>query len=333
MMKNTIAILLIISIILILSSPVFAEENVVANRTSSNILIDGKKVAFDSFNIDGHNYLKLRDLAYAVSSTAKQFDVSWDSVKNSINLTSNSPYTVAGDEMSIKGAGRKLASKTVPKIYLDGVEVQIEAYHIDNSHYFMLRDIGLIFDFAVDWEEAISTVSIDTSKPNPCKFYTFDDSKYGVQFSVAFPKSWRMVEQKAPPPDTLREGAFTSGIRFIFEDAAELFGIDANLITSTGIVNIERFTSVDFKTIGGVKGVKYSEFINGHAQVFYIFELFGKDPRYIKPLDVPGPYYFAYVQMNEEKYTKYQSDIEAVIKSFKAVSKREQSYVSELSTT
>jgi hypothetical protein len=40
-----------------------------ASPTSSTVLVNGKNVAFDAYNINGNNYFKLRDLAYTLNGT------------------------------------------------------------------------------------------------------------------------------------------------------------------------------------------------------------------------------------------------------------------------
>jgi hypothetical protein len=138
-------------------------QAVQARPTSSTVMVNGKKVAFDAYNINGSNYFKLRDLAYALSGTQKQFEVGWDSADNAITLTSKKPYTAVGGEME-GGAGAKEALPTTSRIYKDGKEARFDAYNIGGNNYFKLRDIGEAFDFGVDWDEAAQTISIDTRK-------------------------------------------------------------------------------------------------------------------------------------------------------------------------
>jgi len=136
----------------------------VAKPTSSTVLVNGKNIAFDAYNINGNNYFKLRDLAFILSGTEKQFEVGWDGVKDAIILTSGETYTVIGGEMTGKGAGDKTPAPTSSKIHLDSKEVQFTAYNIDGNNYFKLRDIGAAFDFGVDWDSANNTIVIDTRK-------------------------------------------------------------------------------------------------------------------------------------------------------------------------
>lgn len=132
--------------------------------TASTVMVNGKQVAFDAYNIGGNNFFKLRDMAYVLSGSEKQFEVTWDGTKNAINLVSGAPYTAVGGEMAAKGDGNKQATPTTSVIYLDGVQVTLTAYNIGGNNYFKLRDLGQAFDFEVDWDAAAATIVIDTTK-------------------------------------------------------------------------------------------------------------------------------------------------------------------------
>ena len=144
--------------------PPLTTPTLVAKPTSSTVLVNGENIAFDAYNINGNNYFKLRDLAYILSGTEKQFEASWDGANNAIVLTSDKPYTAVGGEMTGKGAEDKTPTPTNSKIIMDGKEVQFTAYNIEGNNYFKLRDIGAAFDFGVDWDGANNTIVINTSK-------------------------------------------------------------------------------------------------------------------------------------------------------------------------
>ena len=133
-----------------------------ANPTNSKVLVNGKEVAFDAYTIDGSNYFKLRDLAFVLNSTEKQFEVGWDNASKTITLTSGSAYTANGSEMA-KGSGAQSASVSASKLLIDGKEVSLTAYTIGGNNYFKLRDIGQAFDFGIGWDNATKTITIDTS--------------------------------------------------------------------------------------------------------------------------------------------------------------------------
>ncbi|MDR1064980.1 MAG: hypothetical protein LBL25_01250 [Oscillospiraceae bacterium] len=141
-----------------------APATVTAKPNASTVLVNGKSVAFDAYTINETNYFKLRDLAYTLNGTAKQFDLGWDGANNAINLLSGKPYTPDGSEMSGKGVGDKAAAPTSSKIFLDGTEVRLAAYTIGESNYFKLKDVGQAFDFSLTWDGANNTIIIDTSR-------------------------------------------------------------------------------------------------------------------------------------------------------------------------
>ena len=133
---------------------------------ASPILINGKKVSFGAYTINGYYYFKLRDLAMAINGTEKQFEVDWDSAANSINLITNKAYTVAGGELlPLVSQAAKNVVPTTSKVLIDGKKVQLTAYSIDGSNYFKLRDIADIINYGVSYDEKTGTIIVDTSVP------------------------------------------------------------------------------------------------------------------------------------------------------------------------
>lgn len=136
-----------------------------ATPTASTVYVNGTAVAFDAYNIGGSNYFKLRDLAFILSGSPAQFEVSWNGETNSIELTSGKSYTPVGGEMSAGGTINKVAKQTSSTVYVNGTNTQFTAYNIDGSNYFRLRDIGQTFQFSVEWDDVQRCISIDTSLP------------------------------------------------------------------------------------------------------------------------------------------------------------------------
>ena len=134
----------------------------VARPISATVLINGKNVAFDAYSILGNNYFKLRDLAYALSGTGKQFDVGWDGENNAISLTIGKPYIPIGGDMVRGSSDNKTPSISESKVYFNGKEVKFTAYNIGGNNYFKLRDIGETLDFKITWDSASNTISINT---------------------------------------------------------------------------------------------------------------------------------------------------------------------------
>lgn len=164
---------------------------VTATPTSSKVLINGKEISLEAYKINDNNFFKLRDIAVAINGTEKQFDISWDSEKNAINLLPGKKYTTAGEELTVS---KKPVSKDVnaiptnSKIYMNGSEVSFTAYTIDGNNYFKLRDIGKAFNFGVNWDSKANVIGVDTKseyvedqpqlakdEKKPVKKLTFDE--------------------------------------------------------------------------------------------------------------------------------------------------------------
>jgi len=140
------------------------QSTVDAKYSNSRIMVNGKQVELEVYNIGGNNYFKLRDIAQIVSGTPKQFEVFWNGSKNSIELTSGKAYTPVGGELARGNGKDKTGIPCRSTIYKDGQKLELNAYTINDNNYFKLRDICRAFDIGVFWDEASRTVSIDTSR-------------------------------------------------------------------------------------------------------------------------------------------------------------------------
>jgi len=139
-------------------------DKAIAKPSTSAVLVDGRKISFDVYNINDNNYFKLRDLAAVLSGSGKQFDVTWDNTNKAIGLISGKPYTTVGGELTAGEGISKIVARSRSKIYMDGVPVTLRAYNINGNNYFKLRDIAKVFNFGVEWDGKTNTVLIDTSE-------------------------------------------------------------------------------------------------------------------------------------------------------------------------
>jgi len=64
-----------------------APAKVQAVPTSSTVLVNGKSIAFDAYNINGNNYFKLRDIARAFN-----IGITWDRATNTIGIDISMDY-------------------------------------------------------------------------------------------------------------------------------------------------------------------------------------------------------------------------------------------------
>ena len=149
-------------------------ENATANPTTSKVYVDGKEVAFEAYNINGSNYFKLRDVAFNLRGTEKQFEVVWDSTvkidigeksyNGAINMITKKPYTTVGSEMK-KGDGEvKQAKLNTYPIMMNGYVVNLTAYNINGNNFFNLRDLANKFDFNVSWDSTLNAIVVNTAE-------------------------------------------------------------------------------------------------------------------------------------------------------------------------
>ncbi|MDR2295747.1 MAG: leucine-rich repeat protein [Clostridiales Family XIII bacterium] len=158
-----------------------AAQRATAVPTKSAVRIDGKTATFDAYNIDGSNFFKLRDLAFAMNGGAKQFALEYTDRKESsyygsIGITAGEAYTPVGGEMSGGGKGTASVAMGLDPVYVernpepgqsffyhdDAMRAWMTACNIDGSNYFKLRDIAKALDFNVTYDGTGNTIVIDT---------------------------------------------------------------------------------------------------------------------------------------------------------------------------
>ena len=140
------------------------DNAVTAAPTNSTVLIDGKSVAFEAYNINDNNYFKLRDIAMALNGTVKKFNVGYDSQIGSIILSSATAYTAVGGELtSSRNTSGVGTAKTSPTVYLDGKALSLTTYPIGGYNYIKLRDLAAAINFGVSYTESTNTISISTT--------------------------------------------------------------------------------------------------------------------------------------------------------------------------
>ena len=88
-LKNTELVLCGLALGLSLSAPAAqAVESLKATLSTNRILVDGQEVRLTAYNINGNNYVMLRDVGRAVD-----FNVYWDSDAKCVQVESKKPYT------------------------------------------------------------------------------------------------------------------------------------------------------------------------------------------------------------------------------------------------
>ena len=139
-------------------------ETVEAIRSKMKLIIDGEPVNLQAYNIDGSNFFRLRDLAFVLMNTEKEFAVAWDLEDKTISISKSSDYSPVGGEMEVKGKLSGEGKRNIFPIIINDEEKKIGAYNVDDNTYFKLRDLAMEIDFGLTWDAITKTISIETSE-------------------------------------------------------------------------------------------------------------------------------------------------------------------------
>lgn len=124
----------------------------------TKIIVDGKSISANAYNISGNNFYKLKDLQYVCANTVCAFSASWNEKAQAIELVSGKPETC--DSVSTGALVPKNAAPSSAALYKDGEKLSLAAYNIDGYTYFKLRDIGDMFGFEPIWDENDSSITL-----------------------------------------------------------------------------------------------------------------------------------------------------------------------------
>jgi|GEM_PF-3008465 len=138
-------------------------------RTGQSLTVDGQSVECESYNIDGSNYFKLRDLAVLLSESDSRFSVDYDQAADRVDIVTGAGYVPVGGELSDGGDRSATARPSRQTICINGKEnASLTVYNIGDQNYFQLRELGRVLGFQVGYEEESRTVilqSIPGGKP------------------------------------------------------------------------------------------------------------------------------------------------------------------------
>lgn len=156
-----------------------AESKALAvTAASPRVFVDGKSIGIPSYNIDGFNYFKLRDLAMALQGTPKEIGVDYNAEKRTILVSNGQPYESVGGELNFIATDKPATvAPSVDLFQVDGLNVDVSAYNIDGYNYFKLRDLGNALDFGVSWDAANQRVMIETNQP----YRDSSQDSFGIQ--------------------------------------------------------------------------------------------------------------------------------------------------------
>ena len=171
-MKRILSILLAVLLIAaILPTAAFADGPVIVLSTQK-LRVNGVTVDCERYNIDGSNYFKLRDLAYALNGTGSQFSVSWDGANKCVSLVSGEAYTPIGGELDPATSDKSaVGAPSGDKLIINGEDYSsLSAFKFEGANFYKLKELGDALGFDVAYDTASRTMIVVTkaiSYPTP----------------------------------------------------------------------------------------------------------------------------------------------------------------------
>ena len=104
---------------IIFGSTAAVASGIIANRTTSTVLINGVEVSIEAYNIDGSNYFKFRDIGQAVD-----FAITWDGNNNRILIDTSKGY-VPEQTLPIPTPTPEPEQSQTPAMTLDEMKAEI----------------------------------------------------------------------------------------------------------------------------------------------------------------------------------------------------------------
>ena len=131
-----------------------------AYASTQTVEVDGRKMTFQMYALrdaggNDTNYVKLRDVAFALTGTDARFNVEW-SAQRGIYVTPSLAYILVGGEMDTPFSGDRPYTRMDEPTDIDGKAVDLQAFTLTDDAgngytYYKLRDLGQALGFHVGW--------------------------------------------------------------------------------------------------------------------------------------------------------------------------------------
>ena len=179
-MKNTGLILCGMALGLALSpTAAQAAEALAVTLSTNRILVDGQEARMEAYAINGHNYVKLRDIGAAVG-----FEVYWDSENGCVQIEPDKPYT---GEAPVKAESGEPAPQTVSGTVVNAADVDVlkrdiidrtNALRAENGVAALTVNDQLMRAAQARAEEMAATGTYSHTRPDGSKYVTVTDCRY-----------------------------------------------------------------------------------------------------------------------------------------------------------
>lgn len=177
-MKKKVLPLVLTAAMALCAVPAMADDAVEVISTTQAVTVNGEKVDFEGFNIEGFNYFKLEDVAAAVDKNVtfdgKTFTIEEAPAEEEAVVEEGTEETPAETEAPTEATEETPAEETTAPTEAPAEEAAVEegteettdveysSIEVEGVEYFKLRDLADIIGFGVDYDAATSTVVITT---------------------------------------------------------------------------------------------------------------------------------------------------------------------------
>ena len=177
-LKNTGLILCGLALGLSLSAPAAqAVESLKATLSTNRILVDGQEVRLTAYNINGSNYVRLRDIGKAVG-----FEVYWDGDAKCVQVESGKPYTGIAPVKAETSGPASQPEVTTPADDVDDMKQDIvdrtNALRRENGVAALRVNDRLMQAAQVRADEMAASGIYSHTRPDGRKSNTVTDSRY-----------------------------------------------------------------------------------------------------------------------------------------------------------
>lgn len=136
------------------------QHSAYAQPTVLSVALDGQAKSLPAYQINGDNYVNLRDIAVILNGSARQFSVYWSG--SDFTLSSGQLYQADGKELAGLGSDVRTGKSMIGQVNINGTYTTVAAYGVGSNYYFNLRNLGQKLGFQVGWDEINRVVIIKT---------------------------------------------------------------------------------------------------------------------------------------------------------------------------
>ena len=192
-LKNTGLVLCGLALGLSLSAPAAqAVESLKATLSTNRILVDGQEVHLTAYNINGNNYVMLRDVGRAVG-----FNVYWNSDAKCVQVESGKPYT---GEAPAKAEDTKSTEQPVQTDVATAKQDIIDrtnALRCENGVAALRVNDRLMQAAQVRADEMAASGVYSHTRPDGRKYTTVTDCKY-IGENIHLIGEWQIRDSSLP---------------------------------------------------------------------------------------------------------------------------------------